>query len=774
MTVTKRNLSVEPFAEGKIKTRIERASKDLEIDTDDFLQRVLRALPHEISSKNIDGELARLAFARSVDHPDYDILSARIFASALQKNVGCSFSEAVEKAFNHSYRGQRCSLVDETFYILVQKNKEVLNKAICPERDATLSYFGLRTLCRSYLLQSNDKKTFFETPQYLFLRVAVAINIKNDYLNLRSAIDTYNAMSKKMYTHATPTLFNAGTPKNQLSSCFLLTMKDDSISGIFDTIKQCAKISKYAGGIGLSTSTIRASGSYIRGTNGFSNGIVPMLRVLNNTSRYVDQGGGKRKGSIAVYLEMWHADILDFLSLKLVTGKEESRARDLFYACYISDEFMKRVKENKTWSLFCPDQAPGLCDVYGDDFVNLYTRYEKEKKYVSQIPAQDIWAAILTSQVETGVPYMVYKDACNKKSNQKNLGCIRSSNLCTEIVQFSSPKEIAVCNLASLSLPAFVGEDKCFDYNLFHTTVKLAVKNLNKVIDTGMYVLKKCEVSNFKHRPIGLGVQGLADALIKMDIVYDSEEGIKTDEKIFEVMYHAAMESSWEESVEHGPYSSFEGSPTSVGKFQFDLWNETENVYQNGFYKKDVWEDLKDKVKRDGIRNSLLIAPMPTATTSQIMGNFTESFSPLPSVLYQRRTLTGDFVLSHPHFIRELIALGKWDKSIQAKIQENNGCVENISEIPQFIRDKYKSVWSMSQKWVIDHAVARAKYICQSQSLNVFLKEVTTGKLTSLHFYAHSKGLKTGMYYLRSQSKSSTIKFGLNTKEDEVCESCSS
>lgn len=776
MSVQKRHSHLEPFDEAKLRRRVELACEGLAIDTNGFFQRVLRAIPHTITSKLIDAEIARLAATHAIDHPDYDRLAARVFATLIQKDVGVSFSNAMEKAYTHMYEGKQCKLVADDFYHIVKENKDVLDKAIRPERDAQMTYFGLRTLTRSYLLKSNDKKEYYETPQYMFLRVAVGINIVDGKLDVKNAIRTYDAMSSLQYTHATPTLFNAGTPRPQLSSCFLLTMQEDSIDGIFNTIHQCAKISKHAGGIGLSCSTIRASGSYIRGTNGHSNGITPMLRVLNNTSRYVDQGGGKRKGSVAIYMEPWHADIFEFLELKLPTGKEEARARDLFLALWISDLFMSRVRNNERWSLFCPDKAPGLSDVYGDAFVELYETYEREKRFVRQVNAQEVWVKILTSQVESGVPYMCYKDPSNAKSNQKNLGTIRSSNLCTEVVEYSSPSEIAVCNLASLSLPAFVGDDRCFDYSLFHDTVKLAVVNLNRVIECNMYPLPECKRSNMRHRPIGLGVQGLADALLKMHIIYDSEEGVQTDRKIFECMYHAAMESSWELAVKYGAYESFHengGCPASKGIFQFDLWGQTEDVYKNGFYGKDAWEDLKQKVVRDGIRNSLLVAPMPTATTSQIMGNFTESFSPLPSVLYQRRTLSGDFVLSHRQFVLEMIAQGKWSKAMQQQVQKVHGCVEQIPDIPEPIRRRYRSVWGMSQKWVIDHAAARAPFVCQSQSLNVFMAEPTTGKMTSLHFYAHGKGLKTGMYYLRSQSKAKPIQFGLG-KEEEVCESCSS
>ena len=1036
--VTKRNGRTEAFDEGKFKAVLNKFADGLgHVDTDELCAKTVQSMPDQIDTDEILRHLAATAASYAVDHPDYDRLAARAFAAHLHKRTPTTFSDAVAKAYAHTYEGNPCPLVSSTLYKAVMGNAEVLDQMVVPSRDESLTYFGQRTLLRAYLLQSNDKARLFETPQYMFLRLAVFLHTGEDDdtpgpERLEGVRKTYEAMSTLKYTHATPTLFNAGTPRPQLSSCFLLAMKDDSIEGIFDTIHQCAKISKLAGGIGISTSNIRASGSYIRGTNGHSNGLTPMLRVLNNVSRYIDQcllpetlvhttsgprpieslvngdkivcgehaeaienvlehsyegsmlryktlhsirpvtitpehpvyvlkdlgkpynyqmtkdridnglnvpqwleakhlsprdfvgypvptyevdvnslseddcyfyglvlgdgclapsatsgylalhstkkdhirqwvisylnrkfitntieevgencirvrwnysvdlpfkrgdvyneqgekhigqkwlhlpvpkieqvlrglidtdgcvgkeivfdttslplleavrymmlrckvltsgyirdrrgsshvtchgrtittkkiayslripktatvcriirrpdlegkftkffehdnvlytrvqtiepvdykgvvydlqmpkhhryvtveggmvhnGGGKRKGSIAVYLEPWHADIEEFLELRLVTGKEEARARDLFYALWISDLFMDRVRNNEKWSLFCPDKAPGLNEVYGKAFVDLYTRYEKEKRYVRRVNAQDLWLKLLVSQVETGVPYMLYKDACNEKSNQKNLGTIKSSNLCTEVVEYSSKDEVAVCNLASLSLPAFVGEDRCFDYADFHATVKLATENLNRVIDRNMYPVEEAQRSNERHRPIGLGVQGLADCLIKMHVAYDSAEGIAVDRKIFEVMYHAAMEASWELAVEKGAYETFPGSPTSEGTFQFDLWGETDKVYAEGFYGKDEWEQLKAKVVKDGVRNSLLVAPMPTATTSQIMGNFTESFSPLPSVLYQRRTLSGDFVLSHPQFIREMVKAGLWNKTMQAVVQKARG-----------------------------------------------------------------------------------------------------
>ena len=778
-SVHKRDGNIQPFDPKKVKQRIERAANDQtpvlnDVDTDELTRVIVRGMAENIDSKTIDEEIARVS-ASYWWEPQYDRLAATVYASMLEKNVNGSFSEAVNTAYNHVYLGKRCSLVNKELWETVQTHATVLDSAVRPERDYDLTYFGMRTLTRSYLLKSNDKKTLFETPQFMFMRVAVAIHIKDGVVDIENALKTYDLMSRLLYVHATPTLFNAGTRRQQLSSCFLLTMEEDSIQGIYKTIGDCAAISKYAGGIGLSISTIRAAGSYIRGTNGHSNGIVPMLRVLDAGSCYVDQGGGKRKGSVAVYLECWHADIMQFLELKLITGKEQSRARNLFYALWISDLFMTRVKNDEQWCLMCPDQSPGLSDVWGQEFEDLYTKYEKEGKYARRVSAQDVWFKILVSQAETGVPYMLYKDSCNRKSNQQNLGCIRSSNLCTEVVQYSAPGEIAVCNLASVSLPRFVDEAGCFDYAMLHQVIKQIVVNLNRVIDVNYYPLEAAKYSNFKHRPIGIGVQALADCLIKMGIVYDSVEGVETDRKIFEVLYHAAVESSCELAQEQGAYESFKGSPTSLGKLQFDLWEgETVKVYESGFYGKRAWETLKSKVVAHGLRNSLLVAPMPTASTSQIMGNFTQSFHPLPCVMYQRRTLSGDFVLCHPTFVSEMKKAGLWTKAMQNTVQREEGCVERIKGIPEPIGRKYKSCFAMSQKWVVDHACARGPFVCQSQSLNVFMSEPTASKLTSLHFYSWNQGLKTGMYYLRSQSKKKTIAFGLeDMKQQEECESCS-
>ena len=583
------------------------------------------------------------------------------------------------------------------------------------------------------------------------MRVAVGIHGED----IAAAIETYNLLSEKWFTHATPTLFNAGTPKPQLSSCFLLTMQDDSIDGIYDTLKQCAKISQSAGGIGLSIHNIRAKGSYIKGTGGNSNGIVPMLRNFDMTARYVDQGGGKRKGSFAIYLEPWHADIFDFLDMKKNHGKEEMRARDLFYALWISDLFMKRVENNEMWSLFCPNEAPGLAEVWGEDFERLYEKYEKEGRYRRQVKAQDLWFEVLESQIETGTPYILYKDAANRKSNQKNLGTIKSSNLCTEIIEYTAPDEVAVCNLASLALPKYVTEEGRFDHQKLYEITKVATRNLNKVIDINYYPVPEARNSNMRHRPIGLGVQGLADVFILLRMPFDSEEARRLNEDIFETIYFAAMEASMEASKVHGPYETFKGSPVSKGIFQFDMWGVTP---KSGRWD---WENLKREVKQHGVRNSLLVAPMPTASTSQILGN-NECFEPYTSNIYTRRTLSGEFIIANKHLMKDLMSLGLWSETMRQKLIAANGSIQNIPEIPQNIKDIYRTVWEISQKSIIDMSADRGAYICQSQSLNIHLTNPNFGKLTSMHFHAWKKGLKTGMYYLRTTAAADAIKFTLD------------
>ena len=651
------------------------------------------------------------------------------------------------------------------------------------DRDFHYDYFGFKTLERAYLLSCNKK--IIERPQHMIMRVALGIH-GND---IDAALESYELMSQKYFTHATPTLYNAGTPHPQLSSCFLLTMKEDSIDGIYDTLKQCAVISKYAGGIGLAIHNIRASNSYIRGTNGNSNGIVPMLRVFNNTARYVDQGGGKRKGSIAIYLEPWHADIVDFLDLKKNHGNEMERARDLFYAMWISDLFMKRVEENGTWSLFCPNEAKGLADVWGEEFETLYIGYEKAGLARRTMPAQELWFAILASQVETGTPYMVYKDACNRKSNQQNLGTIRSSNLCTEIVEFTSPDECAVCNLASVNLASFVDESaKTYDFQKLYEVTKVVAKNLDKVIDVNFYPIIEAKNSNYRHRPIGIGVQGLADAFAKMRHPFESPEAMQLNKDIFETMYFASMEASCEIAQKNGPYSSYEGSPVSKGVFQFDMWGVTPSTRWD-------WAGLKAKVAQHGVRNSLMLAPMPTASTAQILGN-NESTEPFTSNMYNRRVLAGEFTVINKYLLKDLVEGGYWTADVRNQIIADRGSVQKVASIPNEIKELYKPVWEIKQKAIIDQAADRGAFICQSQSLNIHMAEPTTARLTSMHFYAWKRGLKTGMYYLRSLPKADAIQFtvdqaalttsraagvpassqatkGLAFEEEQACESCS-
>jgi ribonucleoside-diphosphate reductase alpha chain len=651
---------------------------------------------------------------------------------------------------------ENAALIAPDVYGIIKKHAAKLDEVIDYTRDFDYDFFGFKTLERSYLIKLDGKVV--ERPQHMLMRVSIGIH-KED---IESAIDTYHLLSQKWFTHATPTLFNAGTPKPQLSSCFLLTMKDDSIDGIYDTLKQCAKISQSAGGIGLSIHNVRAKGSYIRGTNGVSNGIVPMLRNFDMTARYVDQGGGKRKGSFAIYLEPWHADIKDFLDLKKNHGKDELRARDLFYAVWVSDLFMKRVEANEDWSLFCPHEAPGLADCYGDEFERLYEKYEKEGRARETIKAQELWFEILESQIETGTPYILYKDAANSKSNQKNLGTIKSSNLCTEIMEYTSPDEVAVCNLASIALPKDVttGKDgkKYFDHKKLYEVTKVVTKILNKVIDVNYYPVPEARKSNFRHRPVGLGIQGLADTFILLRMPFDSDEAKGLNEDIFETIYFAAMETSMELAKVNGTYETYEGSPVSKGIFQFDMWGVTP---KSGRWN---WSELKEKVNKYGVRNSLLVAPMPTASTSQILGN-NECFEPYTSNIYTRRTLSGEFVVVNKHLMKDLIRLGLWTDGMKNRLIAANGSVQNMPDIPQNLKDLYKTVWEISQKVIIDMAADRGAYVCQSQSMNLFLQEPNFGKLTSMHFYAWKKGLKTGIYYLRSKAASSAIQFTVDKSQ---------
>jgi ribonucleoside-diphosphate reductase alpha chain len=635
-------------------------------------------------------------------------------------------------------------LADDVFNI-IQEHKETLDSSIIYDRDFRYDYFGFKTLTRSYLMKLNGK--IAERPQQMLMRVALGIH-KSD---VESAIKTYHLMSEGWFTHATPTLFNSGTPKPQMSSCFLLTMKEDSIEGIYETLKACAQISQSAGGIGLSIHNIRATGSYIKGTNGTSNGIVPMLRVFNDTARYVDQGGGKRKGSFAMYIEPWHADVFDFLDLKKNHGKEEQRARDLFFALWIPDLFMQRVKENGEWTLMCPHECPGLSDVHSAEFVALYTKYEQEGKGRKTIKAQDLWFKILESQIETGTPYMLYKDAANSKSNQQNLGTIKSSNLCTEIIEYTAPDEIAVCNLASLALPKYVTEEKTFDHNKLFEVTYQATLNLNKIIDENFYPVEAAKNSNLRHRPIGLGVQGLADTYILMGFPFESDDAKKLNKEIFETIYYASMTASKDLSKELGPYSTYEGSPVSKGIFQPDMWGVTPSTRWE-------WNVLKEEVLKYGVRNSLLLAPMPTASTAQILGN-NECFEPYTSNIYTRRVLSGEFIIVNKHLLKDLVKAGLWNKDMRQKIMTANGSVQNIKEVPQNLKALYKTAWEISQKAIIEQSADRGAYICQSQSLNIFMENANFGKLTSMHFYGWEKGLKTGMYYLRTKAATDAIKF---------------
>lgn len=752
MLVVKRDGRRESVKFDKITARVEKLSYGLDpnfVEPIDVAKKVIEGLFDGVSTPELDNLAAEIAATMTVRHPDYAKLAARIAISNLHKTTSKSFSNTMKRLYTYvdPKTGQNAPLVSKETYGIVKKNAAVLDSTIIYDRDFSYDYFGFKTLERSYLMKLDGN--IVERPQHLLMRVAVGIHGEN----LENVIETYHLLSEKWFTHATPTLFNAGTPKPQLSSCFLLTMKDDSIDGIYDTLKQCARISQSAGGIGLSIHNVRAKGSYIKGTGGVSNGIVPMLRNFDMTARYVDQGGGKRKGSFAMYLEPWHADIFDFLDLKKNHGKEEQRARDLFYALWIPDLFMKRVEANEDWTLLCPNECPGLSDVYGDDFEKLYEKYEREGKGRKTVKAQDLWFEVLESQIETGTPYMLYKDAANKKSNQKNLGTIKSSNLCTEIIEYTAPDEVAVCNLASLALPMYVDQETgTYDFQKLYDVTYVATKNLNRVIDVNYYPVPEAKNSNMRHRPIGLGVQGLADAFILMRMPFESPEAKKLNKDIFETIYFAAMTASKDEAIADGPYETFKGSPVSKGIFQYDMWGVTPD---SGLWD---WDSLKKEVKKHGVRNSLLVAPMPTASTSQILGN-NECFEPYTSNIYTRRTLSGEFVIVNQHLMKDLIKLGLWSADMKNKLIAAQGSVQNIPDIPQDIKDLYKTVWEISQKSVIELSADRGAYICQSQSLNIHIQDPNFGKLTSMHFYAWKSGLKTGMYYLRSKAATSAIQF---------------
>jgi len=750
MFVIKRDGRTESVKFDKITARIEKLCYGLNphlVDAVDVAKKVIEGLYDGVTTSELDNLAAETAASLTTKHPDYALLASRIAVSNLHKNTTKTFSETMRKL--HVYKdpktGKNASLIADDVWAVIEANADILDSSIIYDRDFGFDYFGFKTLEKSYLLKLDGR--IAERPQHLFMRVSVGIH-KED---VESAIKTYNLMSERWFTHATPTLFNAGTPKPQMSSCFLLTMKDDSIEGIYDTLKQTAQISQSAGGIGLSIHNVRATGSYISGTNGTSNGIIPMLRVFNDTARYVDQGGGKRKGAFAIYLEPWHADVFEFLDLRKNHGKEEMRARDLFYALWICDLFMKRVEANEDWSLFCPHEAPGLADCFGAEFEALYTKYESEGRARKKVKAQELWYAILDAQVETGTPYLLYKDAANSKSNQQNLGTIKSSNLCTEIMEYTSADEVAVCNLASLALPRFVINGE-FDHEKLYEVTYQATLNLNKIIDGNYYPVKEAEYSNLRHRPIGLGVQGLADTFICLRMPFESEEAKQLNKEIFETIYFASMTASKDLAIKDGAYETFQGSPLSKGKFQFDLWNvEPASTRWD-------WESLRKEVVKNGVRNSLLVAPMPTASTSQILGN-NECFEPYTSNIYTRRVLSGEFVIVNKHLLRDLVDLGLWNSRMKDQIISANGSIQDIAEIPQSIKDLYKTVWEIKMRNIIDMAADRGAYICQSQSLNLFINAPNASKLTSMHFYAWKKGLKTGMYYLRTQAASQAVKF---------------
>ena len=757
MYVVKRDGRKEPVMFDKITARVKKLCYGLNelVDPVKVAMRVIEGLYDNVTTSELDNLAAEIAATMTTSHPDYAKLAARISVSNLHKNTKKTFSEVMTDLFEYvnPRTGEKAPLLSEEVYKVIMDNKEKLDSTIIYNRDFGYDYFGFKTLERSYLLKLNGE--IAERPQHMLMRVSIGIHIDD----LDAAIETYELMSKKYFTHATPTLFNSGTPKPQMSSCFLLTMKDDSIDGIYDTLKQTAKISQSAGGIGLSIHNVRATGSYISGTNGTSNGIVPMLRVFNDTARYVDQGGGKRKGSFAMYVEPWHADIFDFLDLKKNHGKEEMRARDLFYAMWMPDLFMKRVQEDGKWTLMCPHECPGLYDTYGEEFEKLYEKYESEGKGRRTIKARELWEKIMESQIETGTPYMLYKDAANRKSNQKNLGTIRSSNLCTEILEYTSEDEVAVCNLASIALPMFVKGNE-FDHKELFKITKRVTKNLNKVIDRNYYPVKEAENSNMRHRPVGLGVQGLADTFIRLRMPFTSDEAKKLNQEIFETLYFAAVTASMEMAKEEGPYSTFKGSPISQGEFQYNMWGIKDEELSGRW----DWAKLRKQVMKNGVRNSLLLAPMPTASTSQILGN-NEAFEPYTSNIYTRRVLSGEFIVVNKHLLEDLVARDLWTEDVKNAIMRNNGSVQNIDIIPDDLKELYKTVWEMSMKDIIDMSRHRGYFIDQSQSLNLFMENANYSKLTSMHFYAWKSGLKTGMYYLRTKAAVDAIKFTLEKEK---------
>ena len=820
MRVIKRDGGLEDLTFDKILNRIRKLGQEanIHINYQSLVMKVIDQLYDKIPTSKIDELAAEQCAVMSTNHPDYATLAGRIVVSNHQKNTDPIFSNVMKSLYEFkNIHGENKPLVSQSLWEFVQRHENVLNSMIDHDRDYLIDYFGFKTLERAYLFKVGSK--IVERPQHMWMRVSIGIHGNNETMNqndcLRLVKETYDLMSQKYFTHATPTLFNAGTPRAQLSSCYLIAMENDSLDGIYNTLHDCAMISKYAGGIGLHIHNIRAKGTHIQGTNGTSNGLVPMLRVFNNTARYVDQGGGKRNGSFAIYLEPWHADIEEFLEMKKNHGDEEMKARDLFYALWISDLFMERVKDNGKWSLFCPHECPGLSDVYGEKFTELFKQYEVSGKARKEINARDLWFKILDAQMETGTPYLLYKDAANSKSNQKNLGTIKSSNLCCEIVEYSDDKETAVCNLASIALPTFINQEtKTFDYDKLHEVTKVVTNNLNKVIDINFYPTEKTRRSNMRHRPIGIGVQGLADAFVLLDLPFHSEEAKIVNKQIFETIYHAALESSNEISIERkrillqkelrhvdimemtnqwdydgifkneryktnfllnpyiGSYSSFAGSPAAEGILQFDMWNITPSDRYD-------WNALKESIKSHGLRNSLLVAPMPTASTSQILG-FNECFEPFTSNLYSRRTLAGEFVVVNKYLMKELIELGHWNEQIKNNIIANKGSVQQLTMLPEHVRNKYKIVWEIPMKHVIDMAADRGAFICQSQSLNLWVEDPTYNTLTSMHFYSWKKGLKTGIYYLRRKAKHQAQQFTIEPEQkqdteekDEICEMCS-
>ena len=772
MRVVKRDGRLEEISFDKILRRVKSIGGDanLNLNYTQFVMRVIDQLHDKITTRQIDELAAEQCAGLVTTHPDYGVLASHIVVSNMHKESPSTFSAAIQQLSSFvNNAGKETSLIHQNISQFVEYNQDVLNASVDKSRDYLLDYFGLKTLERSYLMSVNGKR--IETPQYMFMRVACGIHVQchNDFAwtnqkdndkIVEAVVETYDLMSQKYFIHATPTLFNAATPRPQLSSCYLIAMEDDSIDGIFNTLKDCAAISKWAGGIGLHVHNIRSMGSHIRGTNGHSNGLVPMLRVFNSTARYVDQGGGKRNGSFAIYVEPWHGDIFDFLDLRKNHGDEELRARDLFYALWIPDLFMERVRGNADWSLFCPDQCPGLSEAYGDKFAKLYTDYEKQGKAIKTVKARDLFWAILDSQMETGTPYMLYKDAANLKSNQKNLGTIKSSNLCTEIIEYSSPEETAVCNLASIALPKFVKQDKTFDYDKLVEVTRVVTRNLNKVIDINFYPTEKTRTSNFRHRPIGIGVQGLADVFALMDVPFHSDRARQVNIYIFESIYYGAVTASIELAKKLEPYSSFAGSPASEGKLQFDLWNlEPSSRYD--------WKQVKADIVKHGMRNSLLVAPMPTASTSQILGN-NECFEPFTSNIYKRRTLAGEFVVVNKHLLRDLLELGIWSTALKDNIIANNGSIQQIEGIPDHLKQKYKIVWEIPMRHVIDMAADRAPYICQSQSMNLWVEDPKYNTLSAMHFYSWQKGLKTGLYYLRRKPKHQPQQFTIVPKTERT------